>query len=314
MSWRTALNRAWQWFDYRVMLPGLARLPLPVGALLAQWRGLFNGWLDLDWRSLSLQQRFVYDATYAAQQQLCPQATPQQWRRQTLQRFVVNSREEWEASLFLRYPVERFKAASTVYGLQEWLSAQRAGQPMVLLTPHFDSFCMGIVLLGLHGLKVHAVSSAVVEDPRVHPAVRRFYWQKYRGMERYMNGGLIRHQEQDNRHFYRALQQGEAVVILADLPTPNQQSLVVPFLGQLRCMASGPLRVAQKTHSLVGAFVCLHERTGQYRLMCAPLRSLDTESPARSFVPLYAFLDAYLHRYPARWWAADLLRAYHNAT
>jgi len=59
-------------------LPGLARLPLPVGAQLAQWRGLFNGWLDLDWRSLSLQQRFVYDATYAAQQQLCPQATPQQ--------------------------------------------------------------------------------------------------------------------------------------------------------------------------------------------------------------------------------------------
>lgn len=308
-SIRDRLYHHLQAFDYGTLLPALATLPVPVGEALANGRGVLNAIFDLDWRSLSLRQRYIRGATYRAMQQLLPQRHRLTHATKTAQRFIHNSREEWEACLFAnRHRFEPILERGTVVALEPLLQIQRAGRGMVLLTLHYDSFCLGITLLGHRGLRVNVVTSSVVEDPRVHPAVRSFYTRKYRAMEQYMNGGRMVHFEHDLRYFYRALARGDAVVVLADLPpaTPKTYQVTVPFLNGPKRMAGGALRMAEKTDSVLGAFICRHRGAGRYTVQCASPREITADNPVTSLTPLYAFLEGYLHQAPERWWAADL--------
>lgn len=292
-------------FDYGVVLPMCAALPLSLGRTLAGLRGLINAAFDLDWRSLALRRRYVRGSTYRAMRQLRPGASP---GVHAVRRFIHYSREEWEANLFRRERHMRaLSAASTVEGLAPLQQMTNSGQGLVLLTMHFDSFCLGIVLLGLQGLKVHVMTSAIVEDPRLHPVVRRFFERKYRGMERYLNGGRMVHVERRPRYFYEALERGEVVVVLADLPPvrPGMHSAIVPFGGRRRRLTTGALRIAEKTGSAIGAFLCTHTSGNRYRVQCTAPFEADSDS----LMQLYAWFDRHLREMPDRWWAADLLGA-----
>ncbi len=67
------LDRAVLWGEFALFLPLLARLPLRLGYLLAEWRGTLNWILDREWRSISLGQRYIRAATYQAMKQVWPE-------------------------------------------------------------------------------------------------------------------------------------------------------------------------------------------------------------------------------------------------
>lgn len=296
--------------DYGVLLPLCAALPMPLGRNLARLRGLCNFILDLDWRSLALRHRYVRRDTYCAMRQLKPDASPRRAAINTLRRFVHYSREEWEAGLFqYKRRVRALSAASTVEGLAPLLALTRSGRGLVLLTMHFDSFLLGVTLLGLKGLRMHVTTASVVENPRLHPSVQRFFQRKYRGIERYLNGGKMVHIDHDQRHFYRALEQGDVVVVLADLPavSPRAHATVLPLGGQDRRLTTGAFRLARKTDSAIGAFLCSHVRGNHYRVQCTMPRQVGLNTPVQVLEPLYAWFDRHLRETPERWWAADLL-------
>ncbi|MBW1671471.1 MAG: lysophospholipid acyltransferase family protein [Deltaproteobacteria bacterium] len=232
----------------------------------------------------------------------------------TLHRFIHYSREEWEACLLSGKYIQTIFRQSTFKGLDKLLEYQKDGRGIVLLTCHFDSFVMGIILLGMAGLRVNAVSSSVVEDSRVHTSVQKFYYDKYRNMEKFMNGGKVVHFERNLRFFYGALKRGEAVVILADLPaTSRKTEVIVPFLGGTRRMAPGAWRIAKKTDSVIGAFVCLHDAPGDYRVLCYLAGDKRPADPAGAMTPIYKFLDQQIRLHPERWWASELLLQYESA-
>lgn len=304
-----------QTVDYGVLLPALAKLPLPIGQALAAGRGLANAMFDLDWRSLALRHRYVRKATYRAMGQLMPQRPAVFHAANTVRRFMHYSREEWEACLFSDQ--DRMRTIldhCTVEGIGPLLDIQKNGRGLVLLGMHFDSCSLGSALLGHRGLRVNIVTSAVVEDARVHPAVRAFYARKYRGMEHYLNGGKMVHFEQNLRHCHRALRRGEAVIFPADLPpsTPSAYQVTVPFLGGPKKMAAGALRMAEQSGSAMAAFICMHKSSGCYKLTCSAPRELAIDDPALTLVPLYAFFEDYLRNAPDRWWAAELLSSYQD--
>jgi lauroyl/myristoyl acyltransferase len=233
----------------------------------------------------------------------------------TLQRFMTNSREEYEAAMFLHRDMKFLKSCSRVEGLQPLLEAQKSGASIMLLTPHFDSYTTGIILMGLHGLRLNVMTTAMLKDPQVYPGIQAFFKKKIAGLERYMNGGSVRDYETDTRFFYQALREGGAMVIAADIPSPSKSSyLDVNFLGKRRKMAMGVTRIAEKTGSFLCAFACLYKGGGKYHLVFSPLYETGKGESRASIDRVYEFINEKINRYPERWWASDLMVAYEEIT
>lgn len=128
-----------------------------------------------------------------------------------------------------------------------------------------------------------------------------------------MNGGKVVHFEKNLRFFYKALERGEVVVILADLPAGSMKTeVIVPFLGGTRRMAPGAWRMAKKTDSALGAFVCLHDAPDSYRVLSYLAGYQRPADPVRVMTPLYKFLDQQIRLHPERWWASELLLNYES--
>ncbi|MDD2502202.1 MAG: hypothetical protein PHN92_15460 [Geobacter sp.] len=289
--------------DYAWLLPLLARLPLGAGYQLARLRGEINARLGRDWRSMALETRHVARQSAVGYRILRPQATEQELQSLVQERFRAESLEEFEGCLM---------AAGRVAGIRHEITppdftdvCKQRDRGLVLLTPHFDSFWLGTVFLAQAGMKVNAMTSAVTHDQRVMPAVQRHFYKKYRGMERLLNGGRMLNMEEGLRPFYQMLERKECLVILADAPATANSSVATPhFLGCRRQLAGGALRLARKTGSVLGAFVCRYLEPGHYLVKGGPI--ISAEDPC-AFDVVYRYLSEEIEAAPGRWEAADLL-------
>lgn len=290
-------------FDFAWVLPAFARLPLGLAYRCAQLRGLFNARAGRDWRSMALGRRHIRSQSLAGYRLLpiaASEATLSAW---CAERFVVEAREEFEARLVgarrvdaLTCHFEPGQAATVALGRTRGL---------VLLTPHFDSFFLGVAFLARSGAKVNLMSSAVTQQPGVDPAVTQHFVEKYRGLEHYLNGGKVLDMEAGLRPFYRLLERGETLVVLGDAPVlPDGVAAHVEFLGASRSLAGGALRMAQRTGSDIGAYVCRHLEQNHYALELGPIGPSDESNSVEA---VYAFLGAAIEAAPGRWWGADLL-------
>ena len=290
--------------DYAWLLPLLARLPLALAWPLAAWRGWVNGRLGRDWRSVALGTAHVERQTLLGYGQLAPKATPAQRQRWCRQRFAVESRDEFEACWL---GARRLGALACSFDAPaRALLTQENGRGLVLLTPHFDSFYLGIAFLAqASGRRFNSMSSAVFRDPRVDPAVTRHFARKYAALEHYLNGGLVPEMENGLRPFYRMLAAKEALVVLGDAPKlPHGAAMTVDFLGGQRELAGGALRLAQRSGSDLGGFVCRCVGPGRYAVQaCTPGPADDPATLAR----IYALFSQAITAQPGAWWAADLL-------
>jgi len=292
LSW---LQRQWIAFDYGLLLPLLARLPLPWGRRIAAWRGLLYAYLQRDWRQFSFQDNDLYARTQQAMQQILHQADALALTQAVTRRYQMQSIEEWEAACIIsgrdisHWPV--------VYEGLEAIHALLQDNPrIVFLIAHFGSSILGTILLQRLGIPILGMSSNVIDNPSVHPGIRRFYRRKYAAMARYLNGGQILDQENNTIRFARFLQKGGVVVIPGDLPPNSHKSMLIrSFLGSPRGFAPGAAKLAKISHAPLMAFVCEFRDNTHYLRFSAP-----GEDP-------YAFIDHAIHNHPGAWWAADLL-------
>jgi lauroyl/myristoyl acyltransferase len=165
-----------------------------------------------------------------------------------------------------------------------------------------------MVLMGMHDLPVTVVNTVMIEDASIHPAVRHFFQTKYRAMENRMNGRMPYYQT-EMPYFYKVLEKGEIVVLMGDIPG-SRSDYWINWLGRPFRMPLGAWHMAKKTNSLITSFVCVHEGIGRYRVIMMPLREIDPDSPERTLVPLYEFMENCIRQYPERWISADLLPGY----
>ena len=297
-----------QTLDFGYVLPLMARLPLPMGQALSTVRGLLNVATDYEWRSLAIHYNYIRERTFQAMKMIQPDAGEQSWKKATIQRFIHNSRDEWQACLYDLPVMEKICRRSSVEGIDALLKQQAAGRGIAMVSCHFDGF-MGMALLGMKGLCVNALTTAAGnEDPRIHPVVRSYLNKKYRKLESRMNGKIV-YQEENMPFFYKALERGETVVLFGDVPG-SKSSVFIPFLGARFKMPLGAWHLAGKTHSLISATVCVHEGVGRYRVICLPPAEPDPKSPLCTLQPIYAFLEKHIRRMPERWVASDLLPAF----
>ena len=288
--------------DFRWFLPWLGKLPLPLAFTLSGWRGRLNAASGRDWRSVALGFRHIRRQSLLAYEEFAGTAGQrQQWCRQ---RFETESRDEFEAQLLAARRLDELNCTFVPPDLTGLCANRTRG--LVLLTPHFDSFYLGIAFLAqASGGRINSMSSAVSHDPRVEPAVSRHFEEKYRSLEHYLNGGKVPDIEDGMRPFYRMLERKETLVVLGDAPVlPNGAELSVNFLGARRLLAGGALRLAEKTGSDIGGFVCRMERPGHYVVeWCEPGPAGDPKTLQR----VYDLFNQAIAAAPGRWWGADLL-------
>ncbi|MBZ0092097.1 MAG: hypothetical protein K8F27_07745 [Sulfuricellaceae bacterium] len=291
---------------FRLILPLAARLPFCAGERWAVWLGRLNYARDLDWRTVAVRIQHVAERSAKAMSLLLPDMSANTVRECVKERFISASREEWEAHLIMagRAP----STACEFEGLEQLQAHADAHTGVVLLTVHFDSVLMGVVQLGLAGIKLHLMTSSIVEDVRVLPVVRRYFKNKYHAMEQHLNGGRILHFETHLKHFYAAVKNGESIVLLSDAPAASwDKALPIRFGGAVRAFVPGAVRIAESLKAPMAAFVCLHESPGRYRVVVSPVQYPEPGKYLAAAQDMYRFLESYIQTYPGRWWAADLL-------
>ncbi|MCP4680746.1 MAG: hypothetical protein GY864_00250 [Desulfobacterales bacterium] len=308
MRFYAGLDQLIQNIDFKVLLPLMARMPLPLGEALSRTRGIFQAALDYEWRSMALRHLYIRGRTWEAMKIISPQWSGPRLIAATLRRFMHNSREEWQACLFGRKVMGDINRRSTVDRIDDLLEIQKSGRGLVMVSCHFDSFCMGMVLMGMRGLRVNVINTSMIEDPRIHPAVRSFFNRKYRAMEDHMAGKMVYHQV-DLPFFYKALEKGQTVALMGDVPG-SKTTIHIPFLGRSFKMPLGAWHMAKKTGAALGAFICVHQSSGCYRVFCLPPRDIDPEDPVRTMTPIYAYLEKWIRWAPERWETSDLLPAF----
>lgn len=294
--------------EHRRLLPWLARLPLPLAFALAGLRDRLNSLLRRDWRSMALGNPHVARQSRLALQMMAPQATPGQLDQWVRGRFQTESRCDFEAYLVNQRRVAEMHCTVAQPDTLAQLR-QGNGKGLLLLIPHFDSFHLGTAFLGqaMAGSQrpIHCMSSAVFEDPRVHKAAQDYINGKYQLIAPYLNGGTVMHLENGLRPFYRALDQGDILLVLADSPPlPNGVTMDVRFLHARRLLAGGAIKMARRYNSDIAGFVCLRTGTGEYRLEFSRILPVNDDGAVDE---VYDFLSQRIMDHPERWCAADLL-------
>lgn len=252
---------------------------------------------------MALGTRHILRQSSDGFRQLYPEATRGEIGALLQERFLTEGFEEFEGRLIAAQRVSELEYHVAPNNFIEVCKQNRSG--LLLLTPHFDSFLFGTVLLGISGLVVNVMTSAVTHHPQVADAVQRHFYSKYRGIERYLNGGRMLNMEEGLRPFYRMLEQGECLVILADSPAVAGGAEITPlFLGGRRKIAGGLLRLARKTGSRIGGFICRHTHYGRYLLKGG---AVFDQADADTLDAVYQFLSAEILAAPGRWVAADML-------
>lgn len=290
----TTWAQRWTAFDYGYLLPLMARLPVPLGRVLARLRGLCYARLRRDWRQFSFADTKLWERTEQAMRCVMPAANARAIRRAVTARYVMQSLEELEAAWlscrdFSSWPVQ-------YDGLEAVQAVIKAHGRVVFVTAHYASSILGTIHLRVLGIPILGMSSNVVEDPRVHPAIGRFYRRKYAAMGPYLQGGQVLDRQGNSRRFARFLKAGGAVVIVGDLPPdPNETPLPVEWFGQTRCVASGAARLAEMAGAPLVAYVCKYTPQG-YKLTFS-----------RPGTPPYQLFEQQIANDPSAWWAADLL-------
>jgi len=284
------IQRQWISWDYDILLPLLARLPLSWGRRLAGWRGLLYAKLQRDWRQFSFQDNDLHIRTQQALHQLLPEANAFTVKQAVAQRYQMYSIEEWEAAcMIIGHDISRWPVICE--GLEDIRILLQGNPSIVFLTAHFGSNILGVIFLQRLGIPILGMSSNIVDDPRIHPSISRFFRKKYAAMKPYLNGGQVLDREGNTNKFVRFLQRDGAVVLLADMPGPHIQS----FLGSSCGLASGPIKLAKIAQAPLAAFVCEFSNGSYYLRFSAP-----SEDP-------YAFIGQAIRRNPSAWWASDQL-------
>jgi len=291
---------------FQLALPLAAHLPPAIGRRVAARIGRSCARHDVDWRTLALRRHYVSEDTATAFTEIEPRLDDLSIRDKVTHRFVNALLEELEGHWLACGRTAVFQCGHD--DLPAIRSAMGHRRGIVLLTFHFDAALMGVAQLGLAGLKLNLMTSDVVEDRRVLPAVQRYFAAKYSGIEACLNGGKTLHVEHHLKDFYQALRAGEGVVILGDAPgDPSRGAVMVDFLGKKRAFAPGAVRLAEKTRAPLAAFVCLRQKDGTYRTVFSPVYWPNDNRHQDNIGSLYAFLESWVRQYPERWWAADQL-------
>lgn len=309
---------ATQRLDFGFFLPAIARLPLAWGHRMAQWRGRFNARFARDWAEMSVGHAYIADRCAASFRSMYPGISEAEVRALVVQRYQTVSREELDAMRAILGRAQRLDVDLTP--TKATLAKRTPGRGLVVTMGHFDSVFLGLIAMARCGECVNLMTSDIVVDERVHPAIRHYFRSKYKRYEDYMGGGrLLPTSSSTRQYFHNALGRGEVVVVATETPASPQahKGTWVSWFGKRRKMADSAVRMAIDTNSEIMAMSSKEVAPGQYEWAASELvrpwtANIPEAAALREWVyaPLAAFMESAIRAEPGRWWASHLLHEF----
>lgn len=311
LNWQHLL----QGVDYGLLMPFMARLPLPLAYGLTHLRGFLNAKFGRDWAEMALGFPYIAERSSRAFQEIHPKADESRIRAWVIERYRTVAREELDGALAVAGRAHELKM--DLAPVSAVLAQRTPGRGLVVTLSHHDSFFLAMLALVRCGVTAHLMISDVVFDERVHPRLRAFTRAKYDAYIGLMNGGRFLCANADSRSFFRdELLAGRILLVVTDTPAEKnpEKGTWVQWLGKRRKMADGALRLAMETGSEMLAVRARHESPGRLTWSCSSLvgtSSLngmsDEQRREALFAPLAQFMEAAIYADTGRWSAAHLL-------
>lgn len=289
-------SKTWAYIDYNIVLTIISFLPFKIGRAIAKKRGTFYSKIKRDWRSSCFDDVLIYKRTFNAMKELLGVNDPFLIKKALIKRYESQSIEEWEAKCII---MNRIREWDFIYENEKDINSElNSGRGVVLVTAHYGSSILGSVFLKNLKTNILAMSSDIVENPKVFRSINKFYMQKYLAISNHLNlnGGQVLHKEKNTRQFLAQLKKQGSILILGDLPpSSNEKYHWINVLDKKKAVASGAVSLASKANVSLFSYICVYHE-GQYVVRF----SSKNQDP-------YDFLIQQIIANPGLWWAADLL-------
>jgi lauroyl/myristoyl acyltransferase len=223
----------------------------------------------------------------------------------TLKRFVRVSWEEYDAQRLPFFDISSVQWHG--HGMERIQKTIKSGKGVVLLTGHFDSLYIGLMILAKQGVIVNLMSSKIVEDVRIPKSIQNLFKRKISAMSDQFSPGRVIHFENGMKPFVDVLKRAEVLVIACDGPaTDGGRGSLVRFLGGDYFMSFGPKFFAQQTGALISMYTCIREDDQHFRIDFSEPTAIEENGLQLAF----DVLDKKIRAEPWRWWASDMFQNY----
>lgn len=260
---------------------GLARAPTPVRRGFGHALGHFAWWVARPRRRVTLTNL-----------ELCfPELDEASRRRLALEHFKVYARSFIDRFAIWGAEPERISRLCRLEGLEHLRALTEAGQPVIVLAPHF----MGIDAGGLRLLLEQPMASMYV--PQRSRALEQ---AMTRGRERL--GATMIARREGVRPLLRWLRGGGVLHYSPDMDLGPREALFVPFLGVPAATVTALPRLARAAGAAILPMVT--ELTGQgYVARIHPpwILTDDDDDPMPVLIRMNQFIEAEVRRMPAQY-------------
>ena len=202
-----------------------------------------------------------------------------------------------EFAHFPRYTRQNVAQVITYDGFENYVEGVRRGRGVLYLTGHLGAWELGAFAHSVYGHPLHVLIRAL-DNPYLNELVNRY---------RTLAGNRILEKRDFLRGILEALRKNEAVGILMDQNTSQQDGVFVEFFGVPACAASGLAKIAVRAEAaVVPAFAFWDAAQGRYRLRFDPplelVRTTDPEQDVVVNTQLFTrVLEQHIRRDPNQW-------------
>ncbi|WP_217126769.1 hypothetical protein [Hydrogenophilus thiooxidans] len=282
----------WTNFEYRWLIPLIARLPAPLAncanAIRAlamtvgsgDWRKYFGGEIIKRNRCLAVAE--IND--YRADHNLTLYRTYLTWCEEETQTVRFFSGK----NLPLRV-VGDLNPGQTVF-----------------ITAHYDFFSAFSCLLEQHSQKGFALGSNIFEHSAVPSAISHFYEKKYAKIKSNMVGGVL-YLETQMKEVFHLIRKGYHPILVTDLPPfPKTKPIPVHLFGKTRLWTGGAASLAARFRLPIQPYFV---ETTKHHWTIHLLPCVFGKKP-EDYQPAYQALADQIEKRPQKWFALDLLARY----
>lgn len=275
-----------KWLIYRVVWPLVARLPYRLGYKVAK----------------KLDNRFRKQPQYLEQVKAGMRAFSDAAHchldpDQAIEPYLdMHARERLDTYRLSHLKASDFQKQVALTGEEAVGQALREKKGAILIMAHYGRPVMLCSALAHRGFKIGMLTGSVKENPNLDPVD---LWFHYFGMENTLlhSKGSWFTTAEPLRGLYRALEEGQIIIIMMDLPAQDN-GVKVPFLDGELNLPPGIIRIAQKTQAglLFGS-----ARESDHGKVNAKLYRLDDE-PEIALQQAAAHLEQEVRSAPSQWW------------
>ena len=226
-----------------------------------------------------------------------PDTDPAERRRIARRVFVNLGRMLAEFAHFPHYTRQNVERVIAYDGYENFAAAAARGKGVLYLTGHVGAWELGAFAQSVYGHPLHVVIRAL-DNPLLNTLVNH---------RRTLAGNRIIEKRDFLRGILEALHNNEAVGILMDQNSSEQEGVFVEFFGVPACTTTGLARIALKTGAaVVPAFAFWDPARRRYRLRFDPalelVRSGDTQQDVADDTQLFTrVLEEHIRRLPDQW-------------